>query len=272
MERTTNMLHVHDLTLRFGDTPVLNGVELTVRSGEKVGIIGPNGSGKTTLFNCISGFNSASSGSIVFRAHTITSLSPSARARLGLGRVFQNFGVFKEMTLEENVLTAIESRDRVMLFSSRKADRRRRAEAIDFLALVNLQAKARDKAGSLSGGQMRLLEITRTIAYGAELFLLDEPTAGVSPRMKQEIEAALVALQKLGKTILIIEHDINFIQKLCDRILVLDLGRVVLDGTPDEIRADPRLQDIYFGTASTEQRALELHSRSTSTQQLANIA
>lgn len=266
------MLHVNDLALKFGDTPVLNGVELTVRAGEKVGIIGPNGSGKTTLFNCISGFNIPSAGSIVFRNHTITSLSPSKRARLGLGRVFQNFGIFKEMTLEENVLTAIESRDRVSLFTSPAADKRRRAQARDFLALVNLEAKAREKAGSLSGGQMRLLEITRTIAYGSELFLLDEPTAGVSPRMKQEIEGALVALQKLGKTILIIEHDINFIQKLCDRILVLDLGRVVLDGTPDEIRADPRLQDIYFGSAATEQRAHELHSRTAASAQLANLS
>ncbi len=242
------MLNVSELTLKFGDSPVLNGVNFKISQGERVGIIGPNGSGKTTLFNAISGFNRTTSGIIDFNGTNITALSPARRARLGLGRVFQNFGIFREMSLEENLLTAIESRESKTFFTSRKADKERREKALEFLALVKLEGKAKDKAGSLSGGQMRLLEITRTIAFGSELFLLDEPTAGVSPKMKQEIEAALGALQHLGKTIIIIEHDINFIQKLCDRILVLDQGRVVLDGTPEQVRQDSRLQEIYFGS------------------------
>ena len=116
-----------------------------------------------------------------------------------------------------------------------------------FLREVALEKKALDKAGSLSGGQMRLLEIVRTLALGADLFLLDEPTAGVSPRMKDDIAKSIKSLQALGKTVLIIEHDINFIQKFCDRIVVLEEGRVVLDDSPERVRNDVRLQEIYFG-------------------------
>jgi ABC-type branched-subunit amino acid transport system ATPase component len=116
-----------------------------------------------------------------------------------------------------------------------------------FLKDVGLDGKAREKASSLSGGQMRLLEIVRTLALGSDLFLLDEPTAGVSPRMKEDIAQSIRNLQSMGKTVLIIEHDITFIQKFCDRIVVLEEGRVVLDDTPERVRSDERLQEIYFG-------------------------
>lgn len=243
------MLQVRDLTFRVGDAHILNGISFDVTPGERLGIIGPNGSGKTTLFNCISGFNVPTSGTLSFNETNITKLSPSRRAALGLGRVFQNFGVFREMTVLENMLTAIESRQPAMLFPWSGRNRANREKALEFLAMVKLREKAEAKAGSLSGGQMRLLEIVRAIAYGAELFLLDEPTAGVSPRMKDEILAVLHTLHGLKKTVMIIEHDINFIQSLCDRIMVLDMGLVVLDGTPELVRSDPRLHDIYFGTS-----------------------
>ena len=116
-----------------------------------------------------------------------------------------------------------------------------------YLKEIGLEAKAKEKAGTLSGGQMRLLEIVRTVALGADLFLLDEPTAGVSPRMKEDIVRTIKKLQELGKTVLIIEHDITFIQKFCDRIVVLEEGRVVLDDSPERVRTDDRLQEIYFG-------------------------
>lgn len=118
---------------------------------------------------------------------------------------------------------------------------------MEHLGEIHLEGKALNKAGTLSGGQMRLLEITRTLALGADLFLLDEPTAGVSPRMKEDIAASIKKLQTLGKTVLIIEHDITFIQKFCNRIIVLEEGRVVLDDLPERVRSDGRLQEIYFG-------------------------
>jgi branched-chain amino acid transport system ATP-binding protein len=242
------MLQIENLHFSIGDTSILNGVNLTVKKGERLGLIGPNGSGKTTLFNCLNGFNLPQTGSITFKEQLITNLASHKRANLGLGRVFQNFGIFKEMTLLENIITAIESKKPSSFLPWGKLNKINQAEAMKYLALVGQEKRANDKASSLSGGQMRLLEITRSIAFGADLFLLDEPTAGVSPKMKQEVEKTIIKLQELGKTILIIEHDINFIQKLCERIVVLDQGKVVMDGTPEEVRSDKRLQEIYFGT------------------------
>jgi ABC-type branched-subunit amino acid transport system ATPase component len=163
--------------------------------------------------------------------------------------VFQNFGIFREMTLLENIQLALESRrDQTPgFFPWSKKTRQIRDESVIFLKEAGLETKANDKAGSLSGGQMRLLEIVRTLALGADLFLLDEPTAGVSPRMKEDIVRSIKNLQTLGKTVLIIEHDITFIQKFCDRIIVLEEGRVVLDDSPERVRNDERLQEIYFG-------------------------
>ena len=244
------LLKVSALRFRLGRLPILNGIDFTVRQGERLGIIGPNGSGKTTLFNCISGFNTPSGGSLTFKSTDITYAAPHERAALGLGRVFQNFGIFKEMTVLENIITALESRKFRLLFPWSRLYKEFTRKGMEHLAMVGLDGKAHEKAGSLSGGQMRLLEIVRAIASDAELFLLDEPTAGVSPKMKGDVEALLQKLQGIGKTVLIIEHDLNFIQKLCDRIVVLDVGRVVMDDTPENVRSDKRLQEIYFGTGN----------------------
>jgi branched-chain amino acid transport system ATP-binding protein len=244
------MLTISNLRFSLGQTRILNGVDLSVATGERVGIIGPNGSGKTTLFNVISGFNRPDSGSISFKETDITWLEPYARASLGLGRVFQNPGVFKEMTLLENIITALESRQRGISFPWSKITSQNREKALSYLEMVRLESKANEKAGSLSGGQMRLLEIIRTISCEADLYLLDEPTAGVSPKMKGEVEELLLKLQEMQKTLLVIEHDLNFIQKICERIIVLDQGKVVLDGPPEVVRNNPMLQELYFGNNS----------------------
>jgi len=241
------MLDIVDLKLSIGSSPILNGVTFQVKAGEQVGIIGPNGSGKTTLFNSISGFLPVLSGSISFQDSDITHLPAHERARLGIGRVFQNFGIFREMTVLENIVSALENRAEGIYFPWSKSHRVFREKSREFLDMVGLASKADDKAASLSGGQMRLLEIVRCIAYEAQLFLLDEPTAGVSPKMKSEVETIIKELRKLGKTFLIIEHDLHFIQKLCQRIVVLDVGKVVMDGTPESVRTNPMLQEIYFG-------------------------
>jgi branched-chain amino acid transport system ATP-binding protein len=243
------MLATEDLYCSLGGASILNGISVGIKSGETVGIIGPNGSGKTTLFNCISGFAPVTQGKIFFRNKEMQAEAPFRRAEHGIGRIFQNFGIFREMTVLENVLTAIEGRSSVWstFFPWGRATRHHLARAKEFLRDVGLEVKAAQKASSLSGGQMRLLEIVRTLAYGAELFLLDEPTAGVSPKMKEEVAGLIKRLQQLGKTVVIIEHDINFIQKFCGRILVLDSGRVVLDDVPEKVRSNKLLQEIYFG-------------------------
>lgn len=243
------MLKISDLHYSVGDTSILNGVSFSVKAGETLGIIGPNGSGKTTLFNCLSGFNKPSQGQILLNNTDITALAAHERAELGIGRVFQNFGIFKEMTLQDNIVTALESKQGAFetFFPWSAMSRSNIERASEYLKEVGLAGRALEKASSLSGGQMRLLEIIRTLAFGANLFLLDEPTAGVSPKMKAEVELLIRKLKELGRTVLIIEHDINFIQRFVDRIIVLDEGRVVLDDAPKRIREHPLLAEIYFG-------------------------
>ncbi len=246
------MLKVTNLYFQVGETQILNGVDFTVSDGERLGLIGPNGSGKTTLFNCLSGFNFPSAGEITFKDKDITKLAPHRRAELGLGRVFQNFGVFRQMSVLENIITALETKQPVSFLPWDKFREENRATGMEFLKRVGLEKHSEAKAGSLSGGQMRLLEITRSLAFGADLFLLDEPTAGVSPKMKDEVEQVLRTLHDMKKTVLIIEHDINFIQKLCERIIVMDVGKVVLDDTPEKVRKNKMLHEIYFGSAALE--------------------
>lgn len=242
------MLKIENIHYSIGEQKILNGLDLTARYGDRVGIIGPNGSGKTTLLNCLSGFNSPSAGKILFDGVEVQRDSPSSRANLGFGRLFQNFGIFREMTIEENILIALESKNTNFLdklFSSR---RKFKSQIEFYISQIGLEDKIHEKAGSLSGGQLRLLEIIRLIAFGAKIFLLDEPTAGVSPKMKGKILGALKTLIPENSIVLLIEHDINFMQEFCDRVIVMDMGKVVLEGPISEVRGDQRLQEIYFGS------------------------
>lgn len=242
------LLSVTNLSLTLGAQQILRDISFTVEEGEVVGLIGPNGSGKTTLFNTLSGFLKTTQGRIDLRGQDITHTSPARRAKEGLGRVFQNFGIFREMTLEENVLVAFEAlpkEERGKLGDLRK-------KVTETLVLVGLQDKAKEKASSLSGGQMRLLEIARTLASGKELFLLDEPTAGVSPKMTNDVANLIRELKRERKTVLVIEHDLPFIAKICDRVLVLDLGQIVISGTPQEVHQHKKLKEIYFGADPTD--------------------
>ena len=242
------LLEVSHLSLEINGQRILNDISFEVEKGEIVGLIGPNGSGKTTLFNVLSGFLKPTSGSITLQGEDITLLSPPKRAERGIGRVFQNFGIFREMTLEENVLVALEAlpkAERVKMGNLRE-------KALFTLGLIGLSAKAKEKACSLSGGQMRLLEIGRTLASGKELFLLDEPTAGVSPKMTGEVSTLIKELKHEGKTVLTIEHDLPFISRICDRVIVLDVGQIVLQGKPNEVHHNRKLQEIYFGADPTD--------------------
>jgi ABC-type branched-subunit amino acid transport system ATPase component len=246
------ILNISDLHVQLGSAKIINGVSLDVPQGESVGIIGPNGSGKTTLFNSLNGFVAATQGKILFEQQDITNVSAHARAKLGIARVFQNSGIFRDMTVEENMVIALESRSALYspVFRWSKTYKNFIETSRRLLSEVKLETKLKEKAASLSGGQMRLLEITRALAFGAKLFLLDEPTAGVSPRMKDEVVTLVKKLKDLGKTVLIIEHDINLIERFCDRILVLDAGKIVMDGTPSEVRNNPALQEVYFGVGA----------------------
>lgn len=240
-------LSLKNIGLTIGNHEILKDISFDVEEGEIIGLIGPNGSGKTTLFNVLSGFLRPTNGSIALRDTDITSLSPSKRSHLGLGRVFQNFGIFREMTLEENILVALEA-----LPKEQRAHLGNLKSVVQAtLEMATLQDHAKKKASSLSGGQMRLLEIARTLQSGNELFLLDEPTAGVSPKMTHQVADMITELKKQKKTVLIIEHDLPFIGKICDRVIVLDVGQFVLSGTPNEVKQSKELQEIYFGADPT---------------------
>jgi branched-chain amino acid transport system ATP-binding protein len=249
MREENQILRVAQLKVTINKSQILDDISFDVSCGQTLGIIGPNGSGKTTLFNCLSGFIAPESGSIKLYNDDITNLSPHLRALKGIGRTFQNFGIFQEMTVLENVQLALEARCsgfvRVMPWG--REQKRLREEAKQYLLDIDLIEKANQKAGLLSGGQMRLLEIVRILAFGAELFLLDEPTAGVAPNMKHTIVELLVKLQKTGKTVLIIEHDIQFLDQLASRIICLSNGRIAIDGSPETIRRDNLLHKVYFG-------------------------
>lgn len=241
------LLSLQDLSLTIDEHKILQGISFDVEEGQIIGLIGPNGSGKTTLFNVISGFLKSSGGSITLRNEDISSLSPSQRAKKGIGRVFQNFGIFRDMTLEENILVALEA-----LPKQQRKDLGDLKEVVaGTLDMVGLSDSGKKKAGSLSGGQMRLLEIARTLKAGKELFLLDEPTAGVSPKMTGQVADIIKELKDEGKTVLIIEHDLPFIGSICDRVVVLDVGKVVLQGTPAKVKESKELKEIYFGADPT---------------------
>lgn len=241
------LLELKDVSLTIDEHKILQGISFDVEEGKIIGLIGPNGSGKTTLFNVISGFLKPTEGSITLRGEDISQVSPSVRAKKGLGRVFQNFGIFRDMTLEENVLVALEA-----LPKKQRKELGNLKEVVNgTLDMVGLHAHAKKKAGSLSGGQMRLLEISRTLKAGKELFLLDEPTAGVSPKMTGQVAGVIKELKDEGKTVLIIEHDLPFIASICDEVVVLDVGQVVLSGTPGTVKESKELQEIYFGADPT---------------------
>jgi branched-chain amino acid transport system ATP-binding protein len=241
------ILSLTDVGLTIQGHTILKDVSFDAEEGEIIGLIGPNGSGKTTLFNVLSGFLQPTTGSVTFRDSDITNLIPSKRALLGVGRVFQHFGIFREMTLEDNVRVALEAMPKELRKEIGDID----AAVQATLEMATLTSHAKKKAGSLSGGQMRLLEIARTLKSGKELFLLDEPTAGVSPKMTHQVADMIKALKEEGKTVLIIEHDLPFIARICDKVVVLDVGQVVLTGKPDEVKQSKELQEVYFGADPT---------------------
>lgn len=241
-----SLLSVRNLTYSVNHTPILTAVSLSIVENERVGLIGPNGSGKTSLFNILSGYVTPQSGEISLKGENITSMAPHHRARKGLGRTFQHSAIFRQMTVEENLLTALEQ-GRIFRTRPRSA---LREEVRGYLTRVGLADRARSQAGDLSGGQLRLLEIVRAIAAGSQLLLLDEPTAGVAPKMREELLALLHDLSSEGKTIIVIEHDIAFLRAWCERVVVLQQGMVALDGPTQLIETDPLLSEIYLGKRS----------------------
>jgi branched-chain amino acid transport system ATP-binding protein len=232
-----NALEVSDLRRSFGGIRAVAGVSFNVGQAEIVGIIGPNGSGKSTLFNLLAGVYTPSGGTITLRGKNITGWPSHRIARAGLGRTFQIPTPFANMTVMENLLTAAVEGDW-------RGARHRAEEVLDALELGHV---ADDLAGTLSGGQRRLLEFGRVQMRDPEVILLDEVTAGVNPRLRQIILGRVQALRQAGKTFIVIEHDMELVRTICERIIVMDAGEIVFEGTFEEVASNEVVIDAYLG-------------------------
>jgi branched-chain amino acid transport system ATP-binding protein len=248
------LLEVASITCRFAGLVAVDDLSFVVAPGSVHALIGPNGAGKTTLFNLISGLLIPNQGSIRFRDRDITTLRPYARVALGLGRTFQNLRLFGEMTVLENVLAGRHVRLRVSwpatvlrLGAARSEERAAIERGRELLRFVKLEDQEDQLASSLAYGDQRRLEIARALATDPKLLLLDEPAAGMNPTETAALATLLQSLRGGGLTILLIEHDMNFVMGLCDRLTVLNFGRKIAEGAPGEIRVHPAVIEAYLG-------------------------
>lgn len=249
------LLSVRDLTKTFGGLMAVNGVSFDIEKGTITALIGPNGAGKTTVINIISGLLRATGGKVVFKGRDITNLPPYRISHLGIARTFQNIRVFPQMTVLENMLVATRYRKGETLLYSVIPDRDVKVEdeqnlkkALHYLEFVGLMDKKDEFAGNLSHGQRRLLELARALATDADLLLLDEPTAGVTPRTREKLLELFTRLKNSGKTIMIIEHNMKVVRAVSDRVIVLSNGQKIFDGPPDKAFKDSRVIEAYLGT------------------------
>jgi branched-chain amino acid transport system ATP-binding protein len=243
------VLEVRDLAKAFGGVSAVNGVSFDVHEGEILGLIGPNGSGKSTLFNCILGQLPPSAGEVRIDGRPITGMRPCELNRLGVGRTFQLLQVFPQLTVRENLILAGQEHQGSMW--SRLVGRRDAglgAAADRIIEFFRLAALAAEKAGALSYGQQKLLDVAMAFMAGPRLVLLDEPAGGVNPTMLAGLRERLREINAVEHaTFVVIEHNMEFVMSLCTRILVLAEGRIIAEGAPDEIRSNPHVIEAYLG-------------------------
>ncbi|MFE7233381.1 ABC transporter ATP-binding protein [Streptomyces sp. NPDC002405] len=247
------VLDARGVTMRFGGLTAVRGVDLTVHSGEIVGLIGPNGAGKTTFFNCLTGLYIPTEGEVRYKGNVLPPKSFKVTAA-GIARTFQNIRLFANMTVLENVLVGRHTRTKEGLWSAllrgpgfHRAEAASRARAMELLEFVGLSHKAEHLSRNLPYGEQRKLEIARALASEPGLLLLDEPTAGMNPQETRATEELVFAIRDMGIAVLVIEHDMRFIMNLCDRVAVLVQGEKLIEGDSATVQGDERVIAAYLG-------------------------
>lgn len=249
------LLDVKKLTKNFGGLTAVGDVTMHLNEGELVGLIGPNGAGKTTLFNLLTGVYEPSEGTVSLDGTILNGMKPYKIASLGLSRTFQNIRLFKEMTVLDNVLIGMANQTSPHLLASflrlpkyYKSEEELRQKALDLLAIFNLETEADTLAKNLPYGQQRRLEIVRALATKPKILFLDEPAAGMNPQETAELTELIRKIKdEFNITIMLIEHDMSLVMEVTERIYVLEYGRLIAQGTPDEIKTNQRVIEAYLG-------------------------
>ena len=248
------MLQLQNIVKDFGGLRVLDSLTLQVGEGLIFGLIGPNGAGKTTLFNIISGLSRPTAGRVIFNGTDITHFAPPSIAALGMGRTFQNIRIFKELSLLENVLAGMHClytySPVAMLLNlpiQRREEKAMREKAMEILELFHLADKAQRQAESLSYGEQRKLELARALGTSPKLLLVDEPAAGMNPAETEELMGEIVQINNRGYTICLIEHDMKFVMGVCRQVAVLNFGKLIALGTPEQVKCNPQVVEAYLG-------------------------